>query len=98
MLVDKQNELMSDLLFTIHQHGGDDVTWKPPIFAGLTLIQIPLYDHGNSHSYWLFLVAAYIVVSSEKKDKETVADLDLQIRGEARSSKSFSALRVSVWS
>ena len=26
MLVDKQNELMSDLLFTVHQHGGDDVT------------------------------------------------------------------------
>ena len=31
MLVDKQNELMSDLLFTVHQHGGDDVTWKPPM-------------------------------------------------------------------
>ena len=31
MLVDKQNELMSVLLFTVHQHGGDDVTWKPPI-------------------------------------------------------------------
>ena len=31
MLVDKQNELMSDLLFTVHQHGGDDVKWKPPI-------------------------------------------------------------------
>ena len=29
MLVDKQNELMSDLLFTVHQHGVDDVTWKP---------------------------------------------------------------------
>ena len=26
MLVDKQNEPMSDLLFTVHQHGGDDVT------------------------------------------------------------------------
>ena len=25
MLVDKQSELMSDLLFTVHQHGGDDV-------------------------------------------------------------------------
>ena len=24
MLVDKQSELMSDLLFTVHQHGGDD--------------------------------------------------------------------------
>ena len=22
---------MSDLFFTVHQHGGDDVTWKPPI-------------------------------------------------------------------
>ena len=33
MLVDKQNELMSDLLFTVHQHGGDDVTWKPPILT-----------------------------------------------------------------
>ena len=31
MLVDKQSELMSDLLFTVHQHGGDDVTWKQPI-------------------------------------------------------------------
>ena len=31
MLADKQNELMSDLLFAVHQHGGDDVTWKPPI-------------------------------------------------------------------
>ena len=31
MLVDKQNELMSNLLFTVHQHGGDDVTWKLPI-------------------------------------------------------------------
>ena len=26
MLGDKQNELMSDLLFAVHQHGGDDVT------------------------------------------------------------------------
>ena len=34
MLVDKQNELTSDLLFTVHQHGGDDVTWKPPIGGG----------------------------------------------------------------
>ena len=34
MLVDKQSELMSDLLFTVHQHGGDDVTWKPPIQVG----------------------------------------------------------------
>ena len=31
MLVDKQSELISDLLFTVHQHGGDDVTWKPPV-------------------------------------------------------------------
>ena len=31
MLVDKQCELMSDLLFTVHQHGGNDVTRKPPI-------------------------------------------------------------------
>ena len=31
MLVDKQSELISDLLFTVHQHGGHDVTWKPPI-------------------------------------------------------------------
>ena len=43
MLVDKQNELMimSDLLFTVHQHGGDDVTWKPPI------------EHDDTH-YQLF--------------------------------------------
>ena len=31
MLVDKQSKLMSDLLFTVQQHGSDDVTWKPPI-------------------------------------------------------------------
>ena len=31
MLVNKQNELMSDLLFPVHQYGGDDVTWKPLI-------------------------------------------------------------------
>ena len=31
MLVDKQNELMSNLLFTVHQHGGDDGTWKSSI-------------------------------------------------------------------
>ena len=31
MLVDQQSQLMSDLLFTIHLHGGDDVTWKLPI-------------------------------------------------------------------
>ena len=31
MLVDKQSELMSDLLFTVYRHGGDDVTLKPPI-------------------------------------------------------------------
>ena len=29
MQVDKQRELMSDLLLPVHQHGGDDVTWKP---------------------------------------------------------------------
>ena len=28
MLVDKQSELMSDLLFSVHQHGGDDVTFS----------------------------------------------------------------------
>ena len=31
MLADKQSELMSDLLFTVHQHGGHDVTWKTTI-------------------------------------------------------------------
>ena len=31
MLVDKQSELMTDLLFAVHQHGGDAVTRKPPI-------------------------------------------------------------------
>ena len=40
MLVDKQSELMSDLLFSIHQHGGDDVTWKPPISKKKELISM----------------------------------------------------------
>ena len=35
MLMEKQNDLMSNLLFTVHQHGGDDVTWKPPILIKL---------------------------------------------------------------
>ena len=39
MLVDKQSELMSDLLFTVHQHGGDDVTWKPPIWSWIYAIE-----------------------------------------------------------
>ena len=42
MLVDKQSELMSDLLFTVHLHGGDDVTWKPPI--DVLHDDFPLYD------------------------------------------------------
>ena len=40
MLVDKENELMSNLLFTVHQHGGDDVTWKPPMLPVATAIQL----------------------------------------------------------
>ena len=35
MLVDRQSELMSDLLFAVHQHGADDVTSKPPILRQL---------------------------------------------------------------
>ena len=33
MLVDKKNELMSDLLFTVHQHGGDDVNVKTTYYT-----------------------------------------------------------------
>ena len=40
MLVDKQNELMSDLLFTVHQRGVDYVTWKPPI-TELRTVKMP---------------------------------------------------------
>ena len=45
ILVDKKNELMSDLLFTVHQHGSDDVTWKPPIVPthpNLLEVSLPL--------------------------------------------------------
>ena len=45
MLVDKQSELMSDLLFTVHQHGGDDVTWKPPIECCWS-VKVRLYQGG----------------------------------------------------
>ena len=47
MLVDKQNELMSDVLFTVHQHGGDDVTWKPHIEVILCEVLFQLFqsDH-----------------------------------------------------
>lgn len=31
MLLDEQNELMGDLLFSVSPHGGDDVTCEPPI-------------------------------------------------------------------
>ena len=44
MLVDKQNELMSDLLFTVYQYGGDDVRWKPPI---ATQMQLEVILAGN---------------------------------------------------
>ena len=42
MLVDKQSELMSDLLSTVHQHSGDDVTWKPPIIWRKKIVVIHL--------------------------------------------------------
>ena len=35
MLVDKQSELMSDLFYTVHKPGGDDLTWKRPIVIKL---------------------------------------------------------------
>ena len=45
MLVDKQRELMRDLLpFSAHQHGGDDVTWKPPIETGSKLEQVNIAE------------------------------------------------------
>ena len=48
MLVGKQNELKSEFLFTVHQHGGDDVTWKPPItifFARVAVKYAEYYWH-----------------------------------------------------
>ena len=38
MRVDKQNELMSDLLFTVHQHGGDDVNVKTTYYTRRRLL------------------------------------------------------------
>ena len=59
MLVDKQSELMSDLLFTVHQQGGDDVTWKPPIATSLELYEIIVRSELNFHmdhnSYYTIL-------------------------------------------
>ena len=40
MLVDKQSELMNDLLFTVHQHGGDDVKCKQ---KSILYISLPLF-------------------------------------------------------
>ena len=44
MLVDKESELMSDLLFTVHQHGGDDVSendlYKLWLFVLIFMVQI----------------------------------------------------------
>ena len=34
----KQRELMSDLLFTVYQHGGDHVTWNPSIWLKCALL------------------------------------------------------------
>ena len=48
MLADKQSELMSDLLFTVHQHGGDDVTWKPPIHQRTLKEHIGHVSHTNA--------------------------------------------------
>ena len=54
MLVDKQSELMSDLLFTVHQHGGDDVTWKPPINPSIKQVGIPpFYDDEHCNFQYL---------------------------------------------
>ena len=58
MLVDKQNELMSDLLFTVHQHGGDDVTWKPPIIFFLEVSRfliVNFFDYIFSPLLWWHL-------------------------------------------
>ena len=59
MLVDKQNELMSDLLFTVHQHGGDDVTCKPP--KGLISQKATLHVQHTSfvHSVHFFAVVLH---------------------------------------
>ena len=50
MLVDKQSEVMSDLLFTVHQQGGDDVTWKPPILSNDDINQ-GKHAHGVSDPF-----------------------------------------------
>ena len=52
MLVDKQSELMSDLLFTVHQHGGDDVTWKPPYIISLYDVFYKLLDFLKNNMIW----------------------------------------------
>ena len=59
MLVDKQSALMSDLLFTVHQHGGYDVTWKPPIvFTKVTKFQ----RKTNYAKMYLYNIASFDVL------------------------------------
>ena len=76
MLMDQQSELMSDLLFTVHQHGGDDVTWKPPIREFLKIpharrLTTTKTSHGKAREFtffkflsWFFQ-PAYFVKASE---------------------------------
>ena len=58
MLVDKQNELMSNLLFTVHQHGGDDVAWKPPYHKSSVIYNIYVTDTFHRHKKGLGLLTA----------------------------------------
>ena len=65
MLVDKQSELMSDLLFTVHQHGGDDVTRKPPI--GSRLIHAPLCTNSIIVYFCLLVFTVESLISDHPK-------------------------------
>ena len=81
MLVDKQSELMSDLLFTVHQHGGDDVTWKPDICNKEDELD-ELYDKFHEAETYLAtmrhkrsLMKIYLNKLKEMDDNITLADV-----------------------
>ena len=78
MLVDKQNELMSNLLFTVHQHGGDGVTWKPPIPGTIHKVLARNLIKGNTiffHAVW-----SLSIMNTMKMIQDTKGAFDREIR------------------
>jgi hypothetical protein len=56
--------LMRNLLFMGHQHGGDDVTWKPRIHS---LAGLPVVIHLNYYIWTIYLVKNLMITCFPKQ-------------------------------